>query len=245
MLLSIIGGCIHILTSIVPATIDVGVQLWNVRSVNNIFQENNCVHPSSHISRGRIFCEGNSNSGTCEVDCSDGYVPSIYGSKSFCSHGAWDVDLENLKCVVGLVLIVGGTNGHGMRIGESEIYSGNHLQFKFPSLPTSSIFTNDSRQFGELLNSIDSNLEYMNGKVILCGSTNIYSLGSLQQLSDHCIYIKSQGSWSLHSQLTRNRSLAASEVVGDMMVMVGGDDDHDVADQRCNLLQHVRPVAQG
>ena len=104
-LLKILDAFISISLSIVPAAIDVGVQIWNVRSVNNIFRENNCVFPPKIIPRGSLICEGNSSSGVCEVDCSNGFVPSIAGSQSVCSKGVWDVELENLKCVVGIVLI--------------------------------------------------------------------------------------------------------------------------------------------
>ena len=86
LLLQVIEGFFSLITTLAPVLLDFGIQLWNVKSVNDIFEENNCVLPQNYQNLN-LSCEGNSKHASCELECLNGFVPSIKGSASQCSFG--------------------------------------------------------------------------------------------------------------------------------------------------------------
>ena len=141
MYLRIIEVFFQLSLRLAPTFLDLGVQVWNIFSVNQIFLAQ-CDLPNTALpDSGYLHCEGGGDQAVCHLECVAGFVPSPRSMTS-CQDGMWDIPIESLSCSEGIVLIEGG-DVTGQCCGGVEIF-GADINYNFPEIPSLSVFNENS-----------------------------------------------------------------------------------------------------
>jgi len=155
-------------------------------------QPESCNSPSNPP-HGEFTCD--SSTKECHLLCDPGYTTSGRSSVSCSRGGLWSHDLREMSCVEAVLLVTGGDGG----LRSVELYtSTNSCVTALPLLP-------DLRQ--------KHSVSYVDGEVLLCG-------GYYSHLT--CLTLDHDNKWSLHSNLTNNRSSHLSGIHKSDLYLVGG-----------------------
>ena len=173
---------------------DLTCQCWTGPRECPVTTTVNPCHTPDSDENGAWLCHQEEEELTCYLQCEPGYAAPA-GSKAVCRQGSWSRPVFDMKCLITVALVTGGSEWGPLQ--SVEIYSSNISQY-LPDLPQ------DYRYHS---------CDFVEGEVLVCGGLSA---------SGYCNYLTPDKDWSLHSNFTHPREGHSTSIITDSLLVMGG-----------------------